>query len=595
MDVAFDPGEPGPRLRGRQGRRPAPLRQELETGTAARRLRGRRTSPRSPSPAARRSSPPAATCWSTTAAAGTSTRPRTPCSTRPRRQPAALRGRRPARRRRGRRRARHRDRARRRRRALALLRASRCSARPRSRPPRCATAARVRAVRLGRARSSPTRPPTTCRRPTPTCRRRSCRRSRCPATATCCARPANGWRGRAAHRVRRLRRRPAGEDRPDRWRCCSTPPATAGRSAAGAATPTPPAAASRRRGGGGSAVRARVRTAAISRYGPARPRRRSAATPQPLPMPAGPVALRGRRATPQCEEACADLAPQSLGPDRTLAAALRPGRADARRLAGPRALLYTGNRVGDRPRRRPTAPATRRCSARQPGLPVFPALGSSDVGDGFGAGVFETAFAGFPAPFGAGARAGRDLHRRDPGRRAGPGARTHYAFDSSGAGRDRARDRDRQLAPARWPRAIRYQNPPEPQLPWLEAVLADARAKGIPSIVMGNRNLNTRFTPKLNVATDGDEVAQGAGRRRRLRLLLRAPRGEPRDADPGRRAPTTIPSFGTGTLGYRSQLSGVVGSEVGRLALRRRRLAAARGRRRPTRPGDQPRAGRACG
>ncbi len=53
-----------------------------------------------------------------------------------------------------------------------------------------------------------------------------------------------------------------------------------------------------------------------------------------------------------------------------------------------------------------------------------------------------------------------------------------------------------------------YQNPPEAQLPWLEAVLADARAKGIPTIVMGNRSLNTTFTPRLNVAGDGTEVAK---------------------------------------------------------------------------------------
>ena len=65
--------------------------------------------------------------------------------------------------------------------------------------------------------------------------------------------------------------------------------------------------------------------------------------------------------------------------------------------------------------------------------------------------------------------------------------------------------------------------------------LADARAKGIPAIVVGSRDLNSRFQPSLNVATDGDVVAQAAGRRGRVGVLLRAPRGEPDLPDPERR------------------------------------------------------------
>ena len=105
-----------------------------------------------------------------------------------------------------------------------------------------------------------------------------------------------------------------------------------------------------------------------------------------------------------------------------------------------------------------------------------------------------------------------------------------------------------------------YQNPPEAQLPWLESVLADARAKGIPVIVMGSRSLNTGFSPKLNVASDGDQVARvlvsgGASAyvfdRPEENRELRIPSG----------AAESIPSFGTGTLGYRSDISGVVGSQ----------------------------------
>jgi hypothetical protein len=105
-----------------------------------------------------------------------------------------------------------------------------------------------------------------------------------------------------------------------------------------------------------------------------------------------------------------------------------------------------------------------------------------------------------------------------------------------------------------------HQNPPEPQLPWLQAVLADARAEGIPAVVMGNRSLNANFTPKLNVASDATEVAEtlvayGASAylfdRPEENRAMRIPAG----------AADTIPSFGIGTLGYRSQLSGAVGVE----------------------------------
>ena len=78
--------------------------------------------------------------------------------------------------------------------------------------------------------------------------------------------------------------------------------------------------------------------------------------------------------------------------------------------------------------------------------------------------------------------------------------------------------------------------------------------EGIPAIVVGSRDLNTRFTPRLNVASDGDETARllvdgGASayffERPEENRVYRIPGG----------ASDTIPSFGTGTLGYRSPLS----------------------------------------
>jgi hypothetical protein len=309
------------------------------------------------------------------------------------------------------------------------------------------------------------------------------------------------------------------------------------------------------RNGAGRALRERVRTAAIFRYGGAAAAPGPAAA-QPVPMPAGPIRL-AVAGNAECDATCADLRPQALGPDRSLAAALRSVAA-MRGGNGPRALLYTGNRV-----RTGLLPADGSRFAEllgsAPGLPVFPALGSSDASNGVGAGIFKASLGGFPAPLGSGVPPAGISTAGIPGAPAGEGARTHYAFDSSGPGgtvRVVVIDNSLGSLAASDP----HQNPLEPQLPWLEAVLADARAEGVPVVAMGNRSLHTSFTPKLNVAADGDQVARvlvdgGASAylfdRPEENRSMRIPAGASR----------TIPSFGSGTLGYRSQLTGVVGLE----------------------------------
>jgi hypothetical protein len=226
--------------------------------------------------------------------------------------------------------------------------------------------------------------------------------------------------------------------------------------------------------------------------------------------------------------------------------------------AGPRALLYTGNRVatGLDP-----ADGERYASllGSEPSLPVFPALGSGDVRSSEGTGVFQKSFAGFPAPFGSGAAPPGVSTGGIPGAPSSGDARTHYAFDSIGAGGTvRVVVIDNSLGSLAASDPV--QNPLEAQLPWLQAVLADARARGIPAIVMGNRSLNPNFAPRLNVASDGTQVAQvlvegGASAylfdQPEENRVMRIPAG----------GPTTIPSFGTGTLGYRSELAGVVGGD----------------------------------
>ncbi|HEX6781645.1 MAG TPA: hypothetical protein VF125_06390 [Solirubrobacterales bacterium] len=310
------------------------------------------------------------------------------------------------------------------------------------------------------------------------------------------------------------------------------------------------------RSGGGRAIRERVRTAAVFRYGDGGSAPPAAAAQQ-LPMPAGPVRL-AVAGHAECDAGCADLALQGIGPDRSLEKALRTVAAMAGG-AGPRALLFTGNRVkgglGE-------ADASRYASllGSAPGLPVFPALGSDDVGDGSGAAAFEAAFGSFPAPFGAGPTPAGVSTAGIPGAAPGPGARTHYAFDSGGPGgtvRVIVIDNSLGSLAASDP----YQNPPEAQLPWLQAVLADARADGVPTVVMGSRSLNVNFSPKLNVASDGSEVAQALVEGGASAYLFDRPE-ENRAMQIPVGAAETIPSFGVGTLGYRSQIAGAVGLDV---------------------------------
>ncbi len=306
-------------------------------------------------------------------------------------------------------------------------------------------------------------------------------------------------------------------------------------------------------GSGGGSLRARVRTAAIARYADAAPPPR-AAVPRAVPMPPGPIRL-AVAGHAECAETCAELSRQALGPDRTLAAALHTVAAFAGG-NGPRALLYTGNRVASGLGQ---ADGERYASllSSAPSLPVYAALGSDDVADSAGSAVFQSAFASFPAPFGLGSAPAGISTGGIPGAGVAAGARTHYAFDSSGPGgtvRVIVIDNSRGSLAA----SDLAQNPAEAQLPWLEAVLANARARGIPAIVMGNRSLNPNFTPKLNVADDGTEVARALVAGGASAYVFDRPE-ENRTMQVPAGSATTIPSFGTGTLGYRSQLSGVVG------------------------------------
>jgi hypothetical protein len=255
----------------------------------------------------------------------------------------------------------------------------------------------------------------------------------------------------------------------------------------------------------------------------------------------------------QCEAACADLANQGIAPDRMLGSALDLAAGLAARQDGPAAFLFTGGRT------RPGSgaegdPAEQARYAALLGsrerLPVFAAPSAGDV-TGAGAGGFTSAFARAPAPFGTTAASG--ITPVAIGAAPGPGARTHYAFDAAtGAGTVRVIviDNGAGSLAASDP----HQNPAEPQEPWLQAVLRDARARQVPAIVVGSRDLNTRAVPPLNVASDGDRIAALLVAEGASAYLFDRPEENRASRIPAG-AQDTIPAFGTGSLGYRSSIA----------------------------------------
>ena len=310
-------------------------------------------------------------------------------------------------------------------------------------------------------------------------------------------------------------------------------------------------------GGSGQTVREDVETAGIYRYAPgggAQGPPGAAASPVPLTAGVATFAVAGHA---ECAEPCADLADEGIAPDRNLTSALSEIDGLAGQPNGPRALLYTGGREtpGEGPESAAEADRYAQLLAQGGGLGVFGAVSAGDS-EGGGASAFGAAFAGFPAPFGEGGLPAGISTSNIPGSSGPvrPGARTHYAFDSTGpTGTVRVIviDNSRGSLAASDP----YQNPAEAQAPWLGEMLADARARGIPAIVVGSRELNPGLPPALNVATDASEEAQIMVAGGASAYMYERPE-ESRASQIPVGAATTIPEFGTGALGYRSAISG---------------------------------------
>jgi hypothetical protein len=292
---------------------------------------------------------------------------------------------------------------------------------------------------------------------------------------------------------------------------------------------------------GDKTARQRVQTAGVYRYNSPAAAPGLGGADVSLPGGVARFAVAGHAA---CAAACSDLSLQSIRPDRSLQFAVQTLAALHQNPTGLRALLYTGGRLAPGLDPQVAPKEFERYAgllASGPGLPVYPAASQTDAAAGIGS--FQAVFANFYAPFGSSpAPPGIDPLA---GLNQGAPARTYYAFDSGGSGgtvRVVVIDNSRGSID-------------QTQYAWLDTVLRDAAAHGIPSIVMGSRDLNSRFSPHLNVATDGDAIAQLLVADGASAYFFERPEENRAYAIPSGGGANTIPSFGTGTLGYRSPVS----------------------------------------
>jgi hypothetical protein len=284
---------------------------------------------------------------------------------------------------------------------------------------------------------------------------------------------------------------------------------------------------------GGQIASSLLETADIARY-PADgvPPPGFAAAPVPVNPATATFAIGGGA---QCASACADRADARIGPDVWLSSALT----QAGQIAGVRAFIYTGARVttgaglihpAPVPRERELA---RYAELMHTGtLPAFVAPSPTDRAGSSGECLFEQVFAGFPAPFGTASPAAGLGSAGSSGESCGSESSGYYAFDSSGSGptvRVIVLDDSAGVG--------------ETQRSWLSTELLGAKSLHVPAIVVGNADVNAQIS-----AGDGSAAA--------LAQVLKngAAAGyyydSPQRNIAGHVGTTSIPAFGSGTLGY---------------------------------------------
>jgi hypothetical protein len=268
----------------------------------------------------------------------------------------------------------------------------------------------------------------------------------------------------------------------------------------------------------------------------------------PTGIGSAPVALEAGRATfaigggAQCGAPCASRAQTRIGPDVWLQAAL--SRAAQ---VGVRAFIYTGPRVttgetvGPPSEAVPYGEELGRYGAllreAPPTLPTFAASSPTDLdGNSAEGGAFSSVFGAFPEPFGANTGIQPVSHlgacADEPGCQA-----AYYSFDSiatngqGGAVRVIVLDDTTDLSAG--------------QLGWLQSELHSAQGAQTPAIVVGNADLNAQLAAGDGAALAvihalADPTASASA------YFFDAPEHNVKETLTG----TTVPAFGSGTLGY---------------------------------------------
>jgi hypothetical protein len=236
-----------------------------------------------------------------------------------------------------------------------------------------------------------------------------------------------------------------------------------------------------------------------------------------------------------CLAPCADRAAAGIGPDVWLSSALER----ASQISGVRAFLYTGQRVTSGAGRGAFPVPYEREFARYAALlgssavPAYAVAAPTDRGPGSEC-PFEQAFSGFPAPFGGAPTAPGLASGGRSSEACSAEASRYYALRSSGpAGSVRLimLDESSEVAPT--------------QLAWLEEQLRAAKGLAEPAIAIGSADLNAQIAAGSASAAKVAQVLLGGGA---SAYFYDAP--EQNVQLPLRVGSSSIPTFGSGTLGY---------------------------------------------
>jgi hypothetical protein len=269
----------------------------------------------------------------------------------------------------------------------------------------------------------------------------------------------------------------------------------------------------------------------------------------------------------QCAAPCADRADADIGPDVWLSNAL----ARAHQI-GVRAFLYTGPRVTTGQTQGPkviAVPYARELAryaqllAGSP-LPTFPAATRTDLDEEHNETTFDDVFAGFPQPFGeAGAPPPGITPAGDAGERAQCAATTgceaaYYAFDSAGA---KAGESVRVIVLD----DSAGGDVDATQQEWLKGELEGAKAAREPAIVVGNESLQAQIAAGDGAAEAVAQMLAGTEANGRCACASAYFYDSPEKNVKGQlpAGGNSIPTFGSGTLGYVSYLGESRGDFLG--------------------------------